>query len=256
MIDFDAIAAGFANGEFFLTYLPTIALDDGRCVGAEALIRWRRPSGIVPACEFIPLVENTPLSGFLTYRVIDMVAAELSGWLRAYPEVHVSINVPPEILGRGGLIYAIQKSGLMKHTRQLVFEITERGIPDRLGLTGIITGAHATFGVRFALDDVTMSGANLAILTRCPFNIIKIDHAAVQQIVPASPHPEWLQGLAAMLPPLRVDVVAEGVETAYQAEALRKAGIRFAQGFYFARPTSATGLQEFHAQAGQVESNP
>jgi EAL domain-containing protein (putative c-di-GMP-specific phosphodiesterase class I) len=93
-----------------------------------------------------------------------------------------------------------------------------------------------------------MSGANLAILTRCPFSIIKIDRSAVHEIVPGTPRPEWLQGLAAILPTLQVDVVAEGVETAYQAEALGEAGIRFAQGFYFARPTSATGLQEFHAR--------
>lgn len=250
MIDFEAVVTGLEKGEFFVEYLPTVSLNDGRCVGAEALVRWRRPSGIVPAGRFIPLLENTPLSGILTYWVIGVVAADLCGWLRANPDVHVSINVPPEILGRGGLAHAIHKSGLRDFVRQLIFEITERGIPDLLGLSGILTGAQS-FGVRFALDDVTMSGANLAILTRCPFSVIKIDRAAVEQIVQGTPHPEWLQALAAMLPSLGVDVIAEGVETAYQAEALREAGVRFAQGFHFCRPTTATGLQEFHARTGR-----
>ncbi|MCK7502719.1 MAG: EAL domain-containing protein [Desulfobacterales bacterium] len=252
MIDFEAVVAGLENGEFFVEYLPTVSLNDGRCVGAEALVRWRRPSGIVPAGRFIPLLENTPLSGILTYWVIGVVAEDLRGWLRENPDVHVSINVPPEILGRGGLAHAIQKSGLRNLVRQIIFEITERGIPDLLGLSGILTGARS-FGVRFALDDVTMSGANLAILTRCPFSIIKVDRIAVEQIVPDMCHPEWLRGLAAMLPALGVDVIAEGVETAYQAEALREAGVRFAQGFYFCRPTTATGLREFHARTCRGE---
>jgi EAL domain-containing protein (putative c-di-GMP-specific phosphodiesterase class I) len=249
MIDLDEIAAGLAQSEFFLEYLPTVSLEDGTCVGAEALVRWRRPSGIVQPDELIPLVENTPLSGLLTYWVIDAVAAELCGWLRANPQVHVSINVPPEILGRGGLAYAGNKSGLTEFAAQVILEITERGVPDQLGLAAIVTGM-STMGVRFVLDDVAMNGTNLALLTRCPFNAIKIARTAVEQIVPGTPHPEWLLGLAALLNGSRLDVIAEGVETAYQAETLRNAGIRFAQGFYFSRPISATGLLELHARIG------
>jgi EAL domain-containing protein (putative c-di-GMP-specific phosphodiesterase class I) len=249
MIDLDDIAAGLAQGELFLEYLPTVSLEDGRCVGAEALVRWRRPSGIVQPDEFIPVVENTPLSGLLTYWVIDAVAAELCGWLRTNPQVHVSINVPPEILGRGGLAYAGDKSGLSEFARQVILEITERGVPDQLGLEAIARGM-TMMGVRFALDDVSMNGTNLALLTRCPFNVIKIARTVVQQVSPDRPHPEWLQGLAALLQGSRLDVIAEGVETAYQAEALRSAGIKLAQGFYFSRPISAAGLLEFHARAG------
>lgn len=61
IIDLAAIRHGLAQGEFFLEYLPTISLTDGRCIGAEALIRWRRASGVVPPGAFIPLAENTPL---------------------------------------------------------------------------------------------------------------------------------------------------------------------------------------------------
>jgi hypothetical protein len=71
MIDQAAIHEGMSRDEFFLEYLPTISLRDGKCVGAEALIRWRRPDGIVSPGEFIPIAENTPLSGLLTYWVLD-----------------------------------------------------------------------------------------------------------------------------------------------------------------------------------------
>src|SRR5438477_7648059 len=98
MIDLAAIREGLSQGEFFLEYLPTISLAERRCIGAEALIRWHRAAGVIPPGQFIPLVENTPLSGMLTYWVLDTVNAELGDWLRANRDAHVSINVPPEIL--------------------------------------------------------------------------------------------------------------------------------------------------------------
>src|SRR3954453_20494464 len=120
MIDLAAMREGLARGEFFLEYLPTISLADGSCIGAEALSRWRRATGVVPPGEFIPLIENTPLSGLLTYWVMDTVAAELNDWLRANRDAHISINVPPEILGRGGMEYAATKSGLLEQVSQLI----------------------------------------------------------------------------------------------------------------------------------------
>src|SRR3954468_18783621 len=121
MIDLATIRDALARGEFFLEYLPAVSLAGGRCTGAEALIRWRSPAGIVSPAQFIPVVEQTPVSGLLTYwvmepvppalRVMDTVHAELGDWLRANPEAYVGINVPPEVLGRGGLAYSATKSG-------------------------------------------------------------------------------------------------------------------------------------------------
>ena len=66
MISIDAIRDGLVQGEFFLEYLPTVSLVDGRCMGAEALTRWRRSSGVIQPDEFIHLIEGTYLSGMLT----------------------------------------------------------------------------------------------------------------------------------------------------------------------------------------------
>ncbi len=163
MIDPDAIREGLSREEFFLEYLPTISLADGRCVGAEALIRWRRPTGVVPPGEFIPVAENTPLSGMLTYWVLDTVAAELGDWLRVNPDAHVSVNVPPEVLGRGGMAYVATKSGLIAHAHQIILEVTERGLPDLIGVESINNSSG--LGAMVALDDVTFAGAaNLAVL--------------------------------------------------------------------------------------------
>src|SRR3954470_6769275 len=101
MIEPADIRDGLERGEFFLEYLPTMSLADGRCLGAEALIRWRRPQGIVPPGEFIPIAENTPLAGLLTYRVVELVSEELGPWFEANRDSYIGINSPPEIIGRG-----------------------------------------------------------------------------------------------------------------------------------------------------------
>ena len=210
MINLDAIRDGLAQGEFFLEYLPTVSLADGRCVGAEALARWRRPSGVVQPDEFIHLIEGTHLSGMLTYWVFETVAKELGDWLRAHKEAHIGINVPPEILGRGGLEYAATKTGLSEIRNQIILEVTERGIPDNLGVAALEAASRS--GVRIALDDVTLTGTHLAVLSRCTLDMIKTDRSLVDQITPECPCPAWLSGLSALLQSTRVAVIAEGVE--------------------------------------------
>ena len=245
MIDQAAIREGLSRDEFFLEYLPTISLTDGKCVGAEALIRWRRPEGIVSPGDFIPIAENTPLSGLLTYWVLDTVAAELGDWLRANPDVRLAINVPPEILGRGGLGYVANKSGLAEQATQIILEVTERGLPDLLGVEAINQANN--MGTRVALDDVTFAGAaNLAVLARANFSSIKLDKSLIDQIGPESPTPAWLETVKVLLESTALQVTAEGVETEYQLGVLSAAKVQAAQGFYFSRPLPVAEFLAFH----------
>jgi len=246
LTDLDTIRAALEKREFFLVYLPTVSLRDGRCVGAEALIRWRRLGNVVvDAQHFIPLTDQTPLSGAITYWVIDTVAEELGDWLGANEDAHISINVPPEILGRGGLDYAATKSGLRARVKQVILEITERGVPDQLGLDAL--NSIASTGARVALDDTTLSGANLALLTRCNFDIVKIDGALLEQLVAGAPRPTWLEALGGLLKTTPLQIVAEGVETAMQVDALKAAGVQMAQGHYFSMPLSADAFFRYYA---------
>jgi sensor c-di-GMP phosphodiesterase-like protein len=245
-LDLAAVQAAFAARELFLAYQPIVALRDRACVGGEALIRWRRDGWILEAAEFMPLTDRTPLSGTLTYWVIDTVAIELGDWLGANERAQIGINIPPEILGRGGIEYAAGKSGLRDHAKQLILEITERGIPDELGLEALNRVAET--GARVALDDMTLSGANLALLTRCHFDLVKIDQALVAQLAAGRPEPQWLAGLAALLRTTPLEVVAEGVETEHQADALRAAGVQLAQGHFFAEALPADEFMRYYAR--------
>jgi sensor c-di-GMP phosphodiesterase-like protein len=231
--------------EFFLEYLPTVVLEDRTCVGAEALIRWQHPSGLLPPGAFIPLAEKTPLAGLLTYWVIETVAEELGSWLESRPAVHVSINVPPEILGRGGMEYAAEKTGLIRLASQLVIEVTERGLPDIIGLEALndMWGR----GLQVALDDATLlDAAHLVVLLRCHFTWLKLDRSLTAMLTPDNPRPPWLQGLQALLTATPIRVIAEGVETEFQAAALREAGVPYAQGFLFSKPIPVQKFQDYH----------
>jgi len=245
-MDVNTIRSALEAREFFLVYQPILSLGDGLCFGAEALIRWRRENAVLDASEFIPVSDGTPLSGVLTYWVIDTVAGELGDWLETHRTAHISINVPPEVLGRGGLEYAASKSGLRARAKQLILEVTERGVPDQLGLDAL--NSVASTGARVALDDTTLSGANLALLTRCNFDFVKIDKALVAELAPDKQPAPWLDGIAALLRTTSLQIIAEGVETAFQAATLRAAGVQLAQGHYFSGPRSAIDFKRFYAE--------
>ena len=246
MIDLDMIRAALDKDEFFLEYLPILSIEPERCVGAEALLRWQRPAGVTFPDDFVPLAENTPLSGLLTYWVIDRVALEMGDWLRKQDGVEMHINVPPEILGRGGLEYAAQKSGLHDVRHKIVLEITERGVPDQLGLHAIDLAARQ--GVRIALDDVRIDPANVMVLSRCNAQIIKIDKSVLLDNGVSGTLPRWAEALSVLLKTTDLEVIAEGVETAEQLAMLRAAGVRRVQGHYFSPPLRAGAFLQYYGQ--------
>jgi sensor c-di-GMP phosphodiesterase-like protein len=245
-INLDTVRSALEGHNLFLVYQPIVSLKDGSCFGAEALVRWRWDAEtVLEASKFIPQLEHTPLAGKLTYWVIDTLAADLGEWLGNNARAQLSLNVPPEILGRGGVEYAVIKSGLSARARQLIIEVTERGIPDQLGLDAL--NAVPKTGARIALDDTELSGANLGLLTRCHFDFIKIDRSLVAELTAGKSSAPWLNGLTAVLKTTSLQIVAEGVETAFEAETLAAAGVQWAQGYYFSRPLSAGDFKRFYA---------
>jgi sensor c-di-GMP phosphodiesterase-like protein len=237
------LRAALYGGDLFLEYQPVVSLRDQRCVGGEALIRWRRGSRIVAPLQFIPQIENTPLSGLVTYWVIDRVAHELGAWLRAHDGVRLAINIPPEVFGRGGLEYAAAKSDLLDIAYKFVLEITERGVPDKLGVDEL--NGRPRGGVLVALDDVCGSDASLLVVSQVRVDIVKIDKSCVDQMLRANWSPQKISALSSLISAAHVAVIAEGVETAAQVEILRHAGIGFAQGWFFSHPLSAADFMAY-----------
>jgi sensor c-di-GMP phosphodiesterase-like protein len=186
------------------------------------------------------------LSGLITYWVIDRVAIEMGDWLRQQDGVEMHINVPPEILGRGGLEYAAQKSGLHDVRHKLVLEITERGVPDQLGLHALDHAARQ--GVRIALDDIRIDPPSVMVLSRSNVKIIKIDKSVLLDIGVGGVLPRWAEALSVLLRTTDLEVIAEGVETAEQLSLLRATGVRRVQGHYFSPSLRAEAFLHYFRQ--------
>lgn len=239
----EEVSAAVWDGDLFLEYLPIISLEEGSCVGAEALVRWRRAGRVVAPQEFIPIIENTAVSGLVTYWVIDTVAKELGIWLREHDGVHIAINVPPEVLGRGGLAYTAGKANLLDLASKFILEITERGLPDELGAQTLHSRARDC--VLVALDDVCGNDAALAIAAGVRPDILKIEKEAVERITRGDLSANEMSRMSALIRSAKLAVIAEGVEGVAQVDTLRQCGINWAQGWLFSHPLPAAEFIEY-----------
>jgi EAL domain-containing protein (putative c-di-GMP-specific phosphodiesterase class I) len=106
--------------------------------------------------------------------------------------------------------------------------------------------------VKLALDDTMLTGANLALLARCNFKILKIDRELIAKLKPDAPAPAWLEGLGSLLRTSGLQVVAEGVESDYQAETLLAAGVQMGQGYLFSMPLTATELMRLYDEDRRI----
>jgi sensor c-di-GMP phosphodiesterase-like protein len=245
MYRFKEITEALGRGEFFLEYMPTISLSDGRCVGAEALIRWQRDDTVIYPSDFIPRVEGTPFAGLISYWVIETIAKELHQWLREQNQVRISMNVPPEIIGRGGLAYTAIRERLTDVLDKLMIEVTERGLLDAIGVFAINRAVGSNLLI--ALDDLVLNDASLLVLSRLECHVVKLDKSFADEML----LPDWtnkkISGIAALIKSGHLRVIAEGVETVRQVEILKKAGVQMAQGWYFSRSLRAADFIDFFA---------
>lgn len=173
------------------------------------------------------------------------MGGEMGHWMRRCEDVHIAVNVPPEVLGRGGVEYAGYKAKLLSVRSRIVLEITERGAPDRLGLQELkeIAGRD----VMIAMDDVAVDENNLLVLSRVPVDVIKVDRDFVANVGQPEGDPS-VERLEALIKIGRHLVVAEGVEHAWQAKRLHEIGVQFGQGWAFSKPLRADAMIEWHSR--------
>ena len=242
----EEVASAVWDDRLFLEYLPIVSLEERSCVGAEALVRWRRNGGVVAPQEFIPIIENTPVSGLVTYWVIDTVARELGTWLREHDGVHLAINVPPEVFGRGGLAYTAAKANLLDVASKFILEITERGLPDRLGVETLNTRSRGC--VLVALDDVCANDAAFLLAAGVRPDILKIEKETIDRLTRCQLSTKEMSELSTLIQSAQLDVIAEGVESAAQVGILLDCGINWAQGWLFSHPLSAADFGEYFSR--------
>ncbi|MEK8034119.1 bifunctional diguanylate cyclase/phosphodiesterase [Ideonella sp. DXS29W] len=237
-----ALRAGLHNEEFLLVFQPKVAADDGRLTGFEALVRWQRPGvGIVSPADFIPAAERTGLIGALGALILDKACAQIAAWLAAdEPVVPVAVNVSPLQLLDPDFAGLVARSMALHRVppQFLTIEITETAAATHLDQARERIGEFRALGLHVALDDFGAGVSSLNILRSLPLQTVKIDRLLIDPM-PAADAQAVVRAVCQLARALQLKVVAEGVETAPQAEAARDVGCDEFQGYFFSRPLPA-----------------
>jgi sensor c-di-GMP phosphodiesterase-like protein len=226
-------------GEFVPYYQPVVDIRSGRLRGAEVLIRWRKPDGtIVLPAAFIPLAESSGLIIDLTRALMRRVCQEMGPTLRARPHLKVGFNLTARHFADEEIVRDVRqiftKSSLPPN--QVVLEVTERHPLENLTETRRVIAALQGTGVRIAIDDVGTGHSGLSYMLKLGVDIIKIDKMFIDSIGTDRNSNTIIETLIDLARNMRMDIVAEGVETFEQVVHLRELGIRAAQGYAFAPP--------------------
>ena len=238
------------NDEFRLVYQPIVALADRRIVGAEALLRWHHPElGLVGPAEFIPAAEENGLILDVGDWVLKAACRQVAQWrardAQRMAGFYVAVNVSAKQLGRGlhqQVRAVLQSEGLPPHALQV--EITEYSVVEALDGNLAQLAALRQFGVKVAIDDFGTGVSSLGYLKRLPIDKLKIDRAFVKDLPGTSEDGAIASAIVTLAQNLRMEIVAEGIETALQEAWLKQAGCEFGQGYLFSRPVEAEQLEK------------
>lgn len=239
------IETALVAGEFIPYYQPIIDIKSGKLLGAEVLVRWRKPDGaIIAPGAFIPLIETSGFILDLTRSLMRQVRNEVGTLLGERPGLYLAFNIAPRhftdavVLNDVGSIF----EGSSISLSQIVLEITERFEIENLAATRRVIAALQGLGCRVALDDVGTGHNGLSYILKLGVDIIKIDRLFVEAIK-TEPHAQAIvETLVGLANNLRMQIVAEGVEGVEEVEYLRDHGIRAAQGYLFAPPLPGAGF--------------
>jgi EAL domain-containing protein (putative c-di-GMP-specific phosphodiesterase class I) len=227
--------------DFVLLYQPQLSIKTGKVIGAEALIRWNDPDrGLIAPSGFIAVAEESGLIEPIGRWVLSEACSQLGRWKeKGFPDVRVAVNISPRQLldPNEFLAYVnrvLDETGL--EPRLLELEMTESLLLTNVEENAAILRKLGKLGVRIAVDDFGTGYSSLAYLKQLPIDSLKIDRTFVRDIESDPEDAAIIQAIIAMAHGLKVKVIAEGVETRGQLQALRKLGCDEYQGYLVSRP--------------------
>ena len=231
------------RGEFELYYQPQVSIKTGRIIGTESLIRWMHPEmGLVPPSHFINLAEETGLIIPIGEWVLNTACAQNQEWQNhGFGPLHVSVNISAlqfrqqDVLGVA--TSALNRSGLDPSLLDL--ELTENSIMQNPERTAYVLRNLKEMGLKISIDDFGVAYSSLSYLKRFPLDTLKIDKSFIDEITSDA---AISIAIIAMAHSLRLNVVAEGVETKEQLNLLREKECDAIQGYLFSRPVPADSL--------------
>ncbi|TGN08291.1 EAL domain-containing protein [Leptospira ilyithenensis] len=234
---YSELALAIEDKEFIVHYQPIVDLRTGKCVGAEALVRWIRADGsMIRPDFFIPLAEESDLIMRITDQVIETVVADMKDLLVLDRSIHIAINVSAKDVSSGRILEITES--LMKDTgierQQIWLEVTERGFMDIESARATVDRARES-GHLVAIDDFGTGYSSLSYLQGFPLDVIKIDKSFVDKIETGSTTSGVITHIIDIAKTLNLIIVAEGVETQEQYNYLLNRSVEYGQGWLFAK---------------------
>ncbi|AOW76603.1 diguanylate cyclase [Colwellia sp. PAMC 20917] len=241
----EAIRSALDNQQFVLYYQPKVNMKTGKVIGVEALIRWQHPCrGLLNPFDFLPIIENNPMSIELGEWVIDTALTQISQWQKMGLDLPVSISVniaavqlqQPDFTQRLTTLLAAHPNVKPCY---LELEVLETSALDDVNHVSTTMLECIALGVSFALDDFGTGYSSLTYLRRLPANLIKIDQSFVRDMLIDTDDFAIVEGVIALAKSFKREVIAEGVETIEHGKALLQLGCNLAQGYGIAKPMPA-----------------
>ncbi|AYH44633.1 EAL domain-containing protein [Azoarcus sp. DN11] len=242
------------SDQLTLHYQPQIDLVHGRVTGVEALVRWQHPErGLLGPSIFIPLAEEEGLIFPISDWVLNEACRQQASWRRSgLTDLKVAVNISPLEFNRADVVERIL---LPIRTHQvppesIEIEITENLLMDDAESVIAKVQELRKHGLRISIDDFGTRYSSLNYLRRFPVNTVKIDQTFVRDLDSTGRQSPVISAIVGIARGFGLSVLAEGVETAFQIEALLQHGCDVMQGFHFSRPVPAEEVQRYiEAQA-------
>jgi len=238
--------------EFRLVYQPQVDAMTGEIIGVEALLRWQHPDfGIVGPSDFIPILEETGLIVPVGEWILYKACTQAKVWQEEYStDLRIAVNLSARQFNDGGLIsiveYCLMRTKLPP--RSLELEITESVIMQDNKWIGDVFRAFEGMGVRIAIDDFGTGYSSLSYLKRFPIDTIKVDRSFIRDVTTDIDDAAIVSAIIAMANSLKLDIVAEGVETKEQLEFVTVKGCNSMQGYFFSEPLTAEKMDKLLAK--------
>jgi EAL domain-containing protein (putative c-di-GMP-specific phosphodiesterase class I) len=232
------------RGELEVAYQPIVDMETAEVTGAEALMRWFHPvRGPIPPSDFIPLAEESGLIVELGRWILETACRQAREWQvqSGPPDLTISVNLSGRQIADADLVGDVARilatSGLDPSC--LTLEITETTLVRDVETTIAVFRALKALGVRLAIDDFGTGYSSLSYLRQFPIDILKIDRSFVASLDEGTESSALVRSILNLSETLRLDTVAEGIETLEQRRALESLGATRGQGFLFARPMAS-----------------
>ena len=251
---FDAKNA-IENGEFRVHFQPKVDLATGLPVGAEALVRWQSPDGLISPQNFLSEIERARAMAPLLHFVVNSSAREVARWTRQRPDFSVAINATTTDIEDTDLVEMLADVlGMWSIDPQhLILEVTEGMLMKDVDKSIDTLRKLRGLGIRTSIDDFGTGYSSLAYLRDLPVDEIKIDRRFIGSILEDQVDRNIVESLIALAHAMGLRVVAEGIESQAVAAVLAELNCDIGQGYYFGKPVTASEFESRWLQGAKIK---